>query len=71
VVYKCIYVCNVHIYLNVIYIHNEEFFRHRMNEIMLLASKWMELVNMLTKVNQTQRVIAACFPSYMEARPIK
>jgi hypothetical protein len=40
------------------------------NEIMLFAGKWMELENiMLSEVSQDQRLKAACFPSYVKARP--
>jgi hypothetical protein len=42
------------------------------NEIMSLAGKWMELENvMLNEVSQAQTPKVVCFPSYVEARPIR
>jgi hypothetical protein len=41
------------------------------NEIMLFASKWVELENfMLNEVSRLKESKVACFPSYEEAKPI-
>jgi hypothetical protein len=52
------------------YIYTMEFYSARKkNEIVLFAGKWMELKNiMLNEVSQTQKLNAAYFPSYVEAR---
>jgi hypothetical protein len=41
------------------------------NEIMLFVSKWMELENIvLNEVSQARKSKVACFPSYVETRPV-
>jgi hypothetical protein len=39
------------------------------NEIMLFSGKWIELVIMLSEVNQLRRTKVTCSPSYVETRP--
>jgi hypothetical protein len=39
------------------------------NEILSFAGEWMELENIISKVNQTQKAKATCSLSYVKYRP--
>jgi hypothetical protein len=53
---------------NVVYEHMECHPAMRKHRIISFSGKWMELEIMLSIINPTQKIITACFLSYMEGR---
>jgi hypothetical protein len=52
------------------YLYTMQFYSATKNEILLFASKWMELENIiLTEVSQVQKAKISCSPSYADYRP--
>jgi hypothetical protein len=51
--------------------YTKEFYSTIKNKIILFVGKWMELENIMLSKASLKKSKVTCFPSYVEARPMR